>query len=125
VLARLAQTRRPAVAPAERLPVLSGGDTILLDQEQLVFALADGDYSRVHTHDRAYLCTRSLRELEEVLPPEQFIRIHRGSLANVARIASVGREGPDRLSVTMDDAAATTLPVARRKSGELRRRLRL
>ena len=30
---------------------------------------ADGDYSRVHTYDRSYLCTASLGELEERLRP--------------------------------------------------------
>jgi DNA-binding LytR/AlgR family response regulator len=126
VLDRLERTRRRLPpADGEKLPVVSGSETVLLDPEAVVYATAEGDYSRVHTHDRAYLCTRSLRELERILPRGHFFRLHRSSLVNLARITSVGRPAADRISVTLDDERATTLPVARRKAAHLRQRLRL
>ena len=65
--------------PVEKIPVVSGGETILLDWDDLHFARADGDYCRVHTYDRSYLCTKSLRALGGDAPRDRFARIHRSS----------------------------------------------
>lgn len=125
VVRRLRAGRRPATAPVEKIPVVSGGKTVLLDWSDVYFVRADGDYSRVHTHDRAYLCTQSLRQLESALPGSRFARIHRSSLVNLAKVAAVKRAGPDRLRLALDDAGGTELDVARRQSRAVRERLRL
>jgi two-component system, LytTR family, response regulator len=128
---RLAQVvrrlgRKPAApVPVEKIPVVSGGETVLLDWDELHYARADGDYCRVHTYDHSYLCTRSLRELEEALPTDRFVRIHRSHLVNLAKVAAVKRPSADRLRLTLDDAERTELDVARRQSKAVRDRLRL
>lgn len=128
---RLAQVvrrlgKRPAApAPVQKIPVVSGGETVLVDWDDVHYARADGDYSRVHTYDRSYLCTRSLRELEETLPAGQFARIHRSYLVNLGKVAAVKRPGGDRLRLALDDAERTELDVARRQSKAVRERLRV
>ena len=124
VVRRLA--KRPAApAPVQKIPVVSGGETVLLDWDEVLFARADGDYSRVHTYDRSYLCTRSLRELEGTLPADRFARIHRSYLVNLGKVAAVKRPGSDRLRLALDDAERTELDVARRQSKAVRERLRV
>lgn len=128
---RLAQVvrrlgKKPAApAPVQKIPVVSGGQTVLVDWDDVHYARADGDYSRVHTFDRSYLCTRSLRELEETLPAGQFARIHRSYLVNLGKVAAVKRPGGDRLRLALDDAERTELDVARRQSKAVRERLRV
>jgi DNA-binding LytR/AlgR family response regulator len=128
---RLAQVVRrlgkaPAgTAPVEKIPVVSRGGTVLLDWDDVHYARADGDYCRVHTYDRSYLCSRSLRELEETLPADRFARIHRSYLVNLGKVAAVKRPGADRLQLTLDDAERTELDVARRQSKAVRERLRV
>ena len=128
---RLAQVvrrlgKRPAApAPVQKIPVVSGGETVLVDWDDVHYARADGDYSRVHTYDRSYLCTRSLRQLEETLPAGQFARIHRSYLVNLGKVAAVKRPGGDRLRLALDDAERTELDVARRQSKTVRERLRV
>jgi two-component system, LytTR family, response regulator LytT len=124
VVRRLVSLHAPAGA-VERIPVVSGGETILLDWEELHYARADGDYSRVHTYDRSYLCTRSLRALEEALPADRFVRIHRSYLVNLDKVAAVRRAGSDRIRLALDDAERTELDVARRQSKAVRERLRI
>jgi two-component system, LytTR family, response regulator LytT len=124
VVARLAE-RRPAVREPRKIPVVAGGRTELIDQDQVRYVQAEGDYSRVHTYDRSYLSTTSLRELEAALPPERFVRIHRSYLVNLARVASVRRAGTDRLRLTLDDAQRTELDVARRQAPRVRAALKL
>jgi DNA-binding LytR/AlgR family response regulator len=110
----------------EKIAVVSGaGTTELLDYDQVHYVRADGDYSRVHTYDRAYLCTASLRELEELLPADRFLRVHRSHLVNLAKVVAVERAAPDRLRLALADAQRTQLEVARRQAPRLRDRLRL
>jgi DNA-binding LytR/AlgR family response regulator len=79
----------------------------------------------VHTYDRSYLATVTLGELEESLPPQRFVRIHRSHLVNLAKVAAVKRAGADRMRLVLDDAARTELDVARRQSRRVRELLRL
>ena len=124
VVARLSE-RWPAGREPRKIPVVAGGRTELIDQEQVRYVQAEGDYSRVHTYDRSYLSTASLRELEAALPPERFVRIHRSYLVNLARVASVRRAGTDRLRLALDDAQRTELDVARRQAPRVRAALKL
>jgi len=125
VVERLRERSSEAAAAVEKIPVVAGGGTELLDFDQIHFAQADGDYSRVHTYDRSYLCTLSLGELAERLPGSGFARIHRSHVVNLAKVVAVRRPAPDRFSVQLGDASRTELDVARRQSRELRERLGL
>ena len=125
VLERLRERSSENAAPVERVPVVGGGGTeLLLDPDQIHYVTADGDYSRVHTYDRSYLCTSSLGALEERLGA-RFARVHRSHIVNLAKVAGVKRTAPDRLKLQVADAARTELDVARRQSRLLRDRLKL
>jgi two-component system response regulator LytT len=125
VLERLRERAQPPAAPVEKIPVVAGGRTELVDFDQIHYIRADGDYSRVHTFDRAYLCTATLGALEETLPADRFLRIHRSHLVNLAKVAAVERAGTDRLRLVLADADRTELEVARRQAPRLRERLKL
>jgi len=122
---RLRERTSENALPVEKIPVVSAGGTELLDFDQVHFVQADGDYSRVHTYDRSYLCTASLGELEERLPAARFARIHRSYLVNLSKVAGVRRAAPDRFCLQLADAEHTELDVARRQSRQLRERLGL
>jgi two-component system, LytTR family, response regulator len=124
VVERVRDRTMENAAPVEKIPVVAGGGTELLDFDQIHYAQADGDYSRIHTYDRAYLCTTSLGELADRLPAG-FARIHRSYIVNLAKVAAVRRASPDRFRVQLADAARTELDVARRQSREIRERLGL
>ena len=124
VVERLRERASEDVTPVEKVAVVAGGRTELVDYDQIHYVQADGDYSRVHVYDRSYLCTTPLGELADRLPPARFARIHRSYLVNLAKVAGV-RRGGDRLKLQLADAEKTELDVARRQSRELRERLRL
>jgi DNA-binding LytR/AlgR family response regulator len=123
VVERLRERSVENVLPVEKVAVVSGGGTELLDYDQVHYAQADGDYSRVHTYDRSYLCTASLGELEEKLPTGRFARIHRSYLVNLSKVAGVRRASPEKLRLQLADAEKTELDVARRQARQLRERL--
>jgi two-component system response regulator LytT len=125
VVERLQERSTENALPVEKVAVVAGGGTELLEYDQIHYVQADGDYSRVHTYDRSYLCTASLGELEERLPGARFARIHRSYLVNLSKVAGVRRAAPDRFRLQLADAEHTELDVARRQSRLLRERLGL
>src|SRR2546421_11694581 len=115
VVERLSQARKRQGPEVEKIAVVSaGGAQTLLDYDAVYWIEADGDYSRVHTFDRSYLSTSSLRELAELLPSSRFARIHRSHLLNLGKVAEVRRAGPDRLRPLLDDETRTQLDAAPR-----------
>lgn len=125
VVERLQERSSENASPVEKVAVVAGGGTELLEYDQVHYVQADGDYSRVHTYDRSYLCTASLGELEERLPGARFARIHRSYLVNLSKVAGVRRASADRFRLQLADAERTELDVARRQSRLLRERLGL
>jgi DNA-binding LytR/AlgR family response regulator len=123
VVERLRDRSHENAVPVDKVAVVAGGGTELLDPDQIHYAHAEGDYSRVHTYDRAYLCTASLGDLEDRLGP-RFARIHRSYLVNLAKVAGVRRTS-DRFRLQLADEARTELDVSRRQSREVRERLGL
>jgi DNA-binding LytR/AlgR family response regulator len=125
VLERLRERTSESAAPVERIAVVGGGGSeLLLDPAEIHYAHADGDYSRVHTYDRSFLCTAPLGALEERLGG-RFARVHRSYLVNLAKVAAVRRVAPDRLRLQLADAERTEVDVARRQSRQLREKLKL
>jgi len=124
VVERLLERTSENAVPVEKIAVVAGSGTELLDYDEVHYVQADGDYSRVHTYDRSYLCTTSLGELEERLPGARFARVHRSHLVNLAKVAGV-RRVEDRLRLQLADAERTELDVARRQARALRERLGL
>jgi DNA-binding LytR/AlgR family response regulator len=120
---RLHERVTEGVAPVVKVAVVSAGRTELLDYDQIYFAQAEGDYSRVHTYERSYLCTSSLAELARQVPAGRFARIHRSHVVNLAKVASVRRVGADTVLLQLADSSQTELAVARRQVRELRERL--
>ena len=123
VVERLRDRSHETAVPVDKVAVVAGSGTELLDPDQIHFVQAEGDYSRVHTYDRAYLCTSSLGDLEDRLGPK-FARIHRSYLVNLAKVAGV-RRASDRFRLQLGDEARTELDVSRRQSREVRERLGL
>jgi DNA-binding LytR/AlgR family response regulator len=125
VVERLRERTLENAAPREKVAVVAAGGTELVDPVDIHYVQADGDYSRVHTYDRSYLCTAALGELEERLGGARFARIHRSYLVNLAKVSGIRRGGGDRFRVQLADEGRTELDVARRQSREIRARLGL
>jgi DNA-binding LytR/AlgR family response regulator len=124
VLERLRERVPDEPGPVEKIAVVAPAGSELLDFGQIFYVQAEGDYSRVHTYDRAYLSTSSLGELAEKLG-SGFVRIHRSYLVNLVKVSGIRRVTPDRVRLQLDDSARSELDVARRQSRELRQRLGL
>jgi two-component system LytT family response regulator len=103
----------------DRLLVPDGRRLVPIATSSIVWIKAEGDFARVHTADRNYLVSRSLKDLESRLDPAQFIRIHRSAMVSSSHIREVRPAGSSRYRVGLADG--TTVIVSRSRAAGLRK----
>src|SRR6476660_4765212 len=82
-----------AIKPAylERIPVRRREEVILVPVTQIASIVADGELLHITTiRNERHTITYRLKDLEQRLSPAKFIRLGRGSLANIDVITKVG-----------------------------------
>lgn len=103
----------------ETIPIELGGVTTFIQRSQVRYAVAQGDYARLHTATASHLVRISLTTLEDRWGASGFVRIHRSTLVSLAEVTEV-RMDRGRCSVRLDDVE---LQVSRRHTRDLRDRL--
>ncbi|MFK8010383.1 MAG: LytR/AlgR family response regulator transcription factor [Saprospiraceae bacterium] len=74
--------------------------------DEILYAIADGNYTHVHlTQNRQTKVLRQLKEVEDLLPSEKFIRIHRSHVINLDHVIRLG----DNETILMTDGQELTL----------------
>ncbi len=85
VLAELArQGREP-----QRVAIRKDGRIFLVRPEDIDWLEADGNHVRVHVGKESHVIRETLGNLEERLPQRAFMRIHRSTIVNIARIREI------------------------------------
>lgn len=74
-----------------RIKVSVGDSVKLISLNEIICFEADQKYTSVFTLDSTYVTDQSLRELESILPGEDFMRIHRSHIVNVNMISEIKR----------------------------------
>ena len=92
--------------------VRHGDEVRLISIDEVSFFKAEDKYTVVKTLEGESLIKKSIRQLTEELDPDQFWRIHRGTIINVSRIGNVSRSFAGRLIITLKDLPET-LTVSR------------
>lgn len=110
-LPALAATAREDRRPLSRVLVRENLKVHVIPTDKLDYVEAVGDYVLLVSGERKYRKQQTLKELEELLDPEDFVRVHRSYLLRVDRI--------DRLELYAKDSRiailrnGTRLPVSR------------
>lgn len=79
--AALPDPRRPV-----RLAIRDGGRTVLVEESDIDWIDAAGDYMCIHAGGATHILRGTLRELEAKLDGNRFARIHRSTIVNVDRV---------------------------------------
>jgi len=69
-----------------RLVIPKDGRALLVKVNEVDWFQAEDNYVRLHRGSESYLLRESLRNLEDQLDPEKFLRIHRTAIVNLDRI---------------------------------------
>lgn len=105
--------------PPQRLLVRERRRIVPVPVEAIDWIEADGDYVRVHAGGRSHLLEKTLKELDRLLAPRGFARIHRGAVVNLNRIRELRPLGSARYALLLRDG--TRLTVSRSYSEIFRR----
>ena len=73
----------------QRLPIRKDGRIFLVKPEDIDWLEADGNHVRVHVGKESHLIRETLSNLESRLPDRIFMRIHRSTMVNIARIREI------------------------------------
>lgn len=111
--------RVAAPATPEMIAVTLGGTTRMIRRDEVRYAQAQGDYTRLHTEEASYLVRIPVSDLERQWADAGFVRVHRSYLVALAHLSRVRLSG-DRPSVNVGQAE---LPVSRRMLATVREHL--
>ncbi|SMC00706.1 transcriptional regulator, LytTR family [Hymenobacter roseosalivarius DSM 11622] len=85
---RRTETPPPPSEARQTLVVGSGRHTTVVPAEAIVSISAANPYVTIHTHDKKYLYSASLKSIHQQLDPAQFVRIHKSAIVNLAHVTS-------------------------------------
>lgn len=88
---------------AARLPIKLGNKTFLLDPLKINYIIASGYYAEIYTEDKKLVIRESLNNLENILDPKNFIRIHRSTIININHIKEIVHSGFSEIDARMND----------------------
>jgi two-component system LytT family response regulator len=108
--------------PLSQLAVRIGRSFRFVDVEDIDWIEAQGDYAEIHVGTRTHLIRESLNTLSARLDSSAFLRIHRGAIVRLNRIAGVSSLPNRDCSLTLRNG--TALRVSRTYSDHLRKLLR-
>ena len=110
---------RLAPPPLKRLQVRLGDRIRFLEIADVCFFRAAEKYVEACTYEETFLLSQSLNQLQDTLPPDDFIRIHRSALVNLKHVGEIIRHQNGTALVRLKNKAQTELPVSRTAKSRL------
>jgi len=108
----LAATARAPGRPLERVLVRDGAKVHVLPVETIDFIEAQDDYVRIRAAGKDHLKQQTLAEIETLLDPARFVRIHRSYILNVDRLARIETYAKDSRVAILRDGTRIALSRA-------------
>lgn len=99
----------------DRLCILSGGQTLYLDINTLIYVKGDRDKSELHCIDKVISCSKRIGEIIKELP-DTFYHIHRSYVINLQYLTSVSCYEAELIS-------NIKVPIPPRNYGKIKREL--
>lgn len=116
--------RRNAVPPPASLLIKSSNRQQFLKLSEVKALTAHGEYSKIHWgKEQHFLFHKPLKQWETELPPEQFVRVHRQAIVNLAFLDFVAKNAADKLEIHLQDFKAI-IPVSQRETSNFNRCLK-
>jgi two-component system, LytTR family, response regulator len=114
----LVSEARTARTPLERILIRDKADVHVIPVAKIDYFEAQDDYVSLKVGERNLLKEQTLSELEQLLDPNRFVRIHRRYLLNVARLAKIEQSVTDSRVAILQDGSE--LPISRSGYAKLR-----
>ena len=109
---------RAVMRPLTRFVVRSGEAISFVRPADVTWLESAGNYVRLHTAGGSHLMRGTIRDVEERLDPEQFVRVHRSTIVNLDAIDKLEPHFHGEFVITLRDGTRVT--SSRTYSGRLR-----
>ena len=93
----------------DRLVVRDGSTTHRIPYTDIEWIDAAGDYMCIHAAGTTHITRATMKELEAVLEPRRFARIHRSTLVNVDRVQSISPLENGKYRLELDGGQKLTM----------------
>ncbi|MCP3872727.1 MAG: response regulator transcription factor [Desulfobacteraceae bacterium] len=94
------------------IKVKTGSELRFIPVSQVLYFKAEDKYTIVQTATNEFLIKTPIKDLENMLDPKQFWRVHRSSIVNIEKIKMIKRSFTNQMMVGFDQTDHT-LPVSR------------
>ncbi len=105
------------------IPLSTRKGVKLISISEIFWIEADGDYTSIHTAESDFFHKKNLKHLESRLPSDLFLRVHRSYIVNLTKIKELISNATGGYKLKMGDNSE--IPLARRKSREVKKRLKI
>lgn len=114
-----------APRPLHHVLAIQRDGFVLIPLDDVCFFVVEDGVTHVKTAAASYRTNCAIGNLESRLPSPPFFRAHRGSIANLDRIASVNPMFKGSIVLTMKDAQRTEIQVSERQAKAVRALLQI
>lgn len=121
VVAALRQKNEPKDKRKAELWVKTRGDYVRILPSSITHVQAERDYVRIHANGHDFLHHENLAMIEKLLPPEEFLRIHRSTLVRVDAVERIRSGSFSSLIAVLSNGAE--LRVGRTYTASIRSQL--
>lgn len=98
----------------KRLAVEAGEKIVLLKTEDIEWLQASGNYIRIHLGKMVYLLRQSLKNLQTLLDPSHFLRVHRNAIVNLDHVEEFHLPAQGNMFVRLKNGLCLPLRKANR-----------
>ncbi|KZX58794.1 DNA-binding response regulator [Halioglobus sp. HI00S01] len=102
---QMAQNETPAQQWPEKLVIKDGSDIHLIKADDIHWIDAAGDYMCIHAGGDTHIMRITMKELEAMLNPAQFLRIHRSTIINTRYISGAQTLGNGEYMLGLEGGA--------------------
>lgn len=101
--------------PVERIAVANGNGINFIPQSEILYCIAEGNYTLIHlSTGKKITSAKTLKQVEQALPANQFVRIHHSYITNLFHIQTFQNE-PEP-TITMSDGKKLSVSRRRKKA---------
>jgi two-component system LytT family response regulator len=118
--ARIAELLRARQAPGTRFLVPARGKSVVVEANEIEWIEAADYYVCLHCGSANHLLRETMDEIERKLDPQQFFRVHRSAIVNLARVREIHPLFRGDCELRMANGAAVRLSRSRRRAFEAR-----
>ena len=97
--------------PLGRVLIRDGAKVHVINADKIEVIEAQDDYVQIRSEGKSYLKNQRMTELEEQLDGEQFLRIHRSYIVNIAHVDRIEQATKDSHVAILKDGAK--IPISR------------